>query len=149
MDLVRLQPKNVNAFRCEACIKGKSERLPARQTGIRPLQPLAPVQINIWGPANVESSGEARYFLTCMMILPERFLYLTFLKQVSEVLAGIQHNIALAVRQTSHRVEINRSHNRNEFRSNNWSKNMRENGIEHQYTPSDSHAQTDEWSGCI
>ena len=138
--LSQVTAKDVNEFRCEACIMGKGKRLPAPPTEIRQSQPLAIVHIDIWGPASVKSLGGARYFLTCYDDFTRK-VCLTFLKQKSEALAGIKQYIATVERQTSCKVKIIRSDNGGEFTSNNWSQYMRNNGIEHHFTPPDSHAQ--------
>lgn len=138
--LSQVTAKDVNEFRCEACIMGKGKRLPAPPAEIRQLLPLATVHIDIWDPATVKSIGGARYFLTCYDDFTRK-VHLTFLKQKSEVLTGIQQYIATVERQTGHKVKTIRSDNGGEFTSNNWSKYMRDNGIEHHYTPPDSHAQ--------
>jgi len=119
---------------------GKGKRLPAPPTEIRQSQPLATVHIDIWGPATVQSIGGARYFLTCYDDFTRK-VCLTFLRQKSEALAGIQHYIATVERQTGCKVKIIRSDNGGEFTFNNWSNYMKNHGIEQHFTPPDSHAQ--------
>ena len=138
--LSQVTAKDVNEFRCEACIMGKGKRLPAPPTEIRQSQPLATVHIDIWGPATVQSIGGARYFLTCYDDFTRK-VCLTFLRQKSEALAGIQHYIATVERQTGCKVKIIRSDNGGEFTSNNWSDYMKNHRIEQHFTPPDSHAQ--------
>jgi transposase InsO family protein len=114
--------------------------LPAPANDIRQTQPLAIVHIDIWGPATVKSIGGARYFLTCYDDFTRK-VHLTFLEQKSEALVGIQQYIATVERQTSHKVKVIRSDNGGKFTSNNWSRFIKDNGIEQHFTPPDSHAQ--------
>jgi hypothetical protein len=72
--------RDVNEFRCGACMKGKGKRLPAPANNIRETQPLATVHIDLWGPATVTSIGGAKHFLTCYDDYTRK-VHLTFLKQ--------------------------------------------------------------------
>ena len=138
--LSQVTARDVNEFRCEACIKGKGKRLPAPANEIREIQPLATVHIDIWGPATITSLGGSKYFLTCYDDYTRK-VHLTFLKQKSEALLGIQQYIATVERQTSHKVKTIRSDNGGEFTSKHWSKYIKDNGIQQHFTPPDSHAQ--------
>jgi hypothetical protein len=53
--LSQVTARDVNEFRCAACMKGKGKRLPAPANNIRETQPFATRHINLWGPAIVTS----------------------------------------------------------------------------------------------
>lgn len=64
-ELKNATAKAIKDFSCEACIQGKTGRLPSPPTpDTKASRPLEVVHIDIWGPASVATRGGMRYFLT-------------------------------------------------------------------------------------
>jgi hypothetical protein len=51
---------------CEDCLFGKQTTHPFNNTVTRETSVLECVYVDIWGPANVQSAGGAKYFMLCM-----------------------------------------------------------------------------------
>lgn len=140
------QLKNTNAgdikdFYCEACIKGKTGRLPSPpEPNIRASRPLELLHINIWGPAPVASKGGMRYFLTVYDDYSHR-ISLTLMRMKSETLQSFKNFVNHAETQTGHKVQSIRSDRGGEFTSAAFQRYIREKGIEHVMVQPDAHAQ--------
>jgi hypothetical protein len=90
-------------------------------------------------------SGAVGYFLgfNVHRDRPNRKLYIAqghYLKALLERF-GMKDYIALAERQTGHKIRCIRSDGGGEFWSTEWTRYMSEEGIEHIRTPPDAHAQ--------
>lgn len=116
------QLKNANAgdtkdFYCEACIKGKTGRLPSPpEPNIRASRPLELLHVDIWGPAPVASKGGMRYFLTVYDDYSHR-ISLTLMRMKSETLQSFKNFVNHAETQTGHKVQSIRSDRGGEFTS--------------------------------
>lgn len=132
---------DIKDFYCEACIKGKTGRLPSPpQPNVRASKPLELLHIDIWGPAPMASKGGMRYFLTVYDDYSHR-ISLTLMRMKSEALQSFKNFVNHAETQTGHKVKSVRSDRGGEFTSAAFQRYIKEKGIEHIMVPPDAHAQ--------
>jgi hypothetical protein len=138
--LSQVSAREVNEFECEFCIRGKGKRLPSPRSNVCSTTPLAPVHIDLWGPATTTSTGGSKYFLTCYDNYTHR-IDLSFLKLISDAFVAMTNYIAKVARQLNCKVKMIRSDNGGEFTSKQWENYMLANGIVHVKVVPDAHAQ--------
>lgn len=133
--------KDIKDFSCEACIQGKTGRLPSPPTpDTQASRPLEVLHIDIWGPASVTSKGGMHYFLTIYDDYSHR-ISLTLMRAKSEALQGFKNFVSHAENQTGHKVKYVRSDRGGEFTSSAFERFIKEKGIEHVLVPPGAHAQ--------
>lgn len=104
-ELKNANVKDIKDFSCEACIQGKTGRLPSPPTpDTKASRPLEVLHIDIWGPAPVTSKGGMHYFLTVYDDYSHR-ISLTLMRAKSEALQGFKSFVSHAENQTGHKVK--------------------------------------------
>ena len=125
-------------FLCEACVKGKQQRLPFQKEGSRVDKVLKLLHLDLCGPMETTSVGGSRYFFT-LIDDHSRKVFVFFLQQKSEVKSTFESFKKLIENQTDQKIKILRTDNGKEYVNHNLKSFLDLHGIRHQttiqYTP--------------
>lgn len=123
---------------CEACVKGKQQRLPFRHEGKRASQVLQLLHSDLCGPMETRSIGGSRYIFT-IIDDHSRKVFVYFLEHKSQVMKTFESFKQLVENQTEAKIKILRTDNGKEYINNKLKNFLQESGIRHQtivaYTP--------------
>ena len=127
---------------CLDCVYGKHARQPFTQWIEPEREPLERVYIDLWGPAQVDSIGGHRYYMSiddggsswCQpYFLPD--------KEADTTLSALKHFKRQAENITGQRLKSIRTDQGSEFRNAKWVQFCAEEGITHEFTAPYTHQQ--------
>ena len=117
---------------CEACVKGKSHRMPFKPVGaIRSSRKLELIHSDVCGPMHTESIGGRKYFVTFIDDY-SRCCAVYFLRHKSEVLDKFKEFEAITTNECGHRIGMLRTDNGGEYVSAEFKTYLKSKGIRHQ-----------------
>lgn len=123
---------------CIPCIKGKQARSPFPSEGSRASQLLEIIHSDICGPMEVNSLGNARYFLTFTDDFSRKVCVFT-IKSKSECLDKFKEYKSYVENRLNTKIKTLRTDNGTEYTSKNFTDYLKLHGIKHQtsipYTP--------------
>ncbi|GAA5919063.1 hypothetical protein JCM5296_003827 [Sporobolomyces johnsonii] len=127
-----LDPKS--ELRCEPCAQAKATRQPfPKSSETRASKPLALIHLDLAGPFAVRTNKGARYYL---VIVDDhtRYVWVEFLKHKSDAVTAFARWKTYQEKRLSRKVTVVRTDRGGEFIQGAFEKNLRDDGIEHQYT---------------
>lgn len=117
-------------FTCEACLMGKQHRESFKSSREKVEKCGEVIHADVCGPMQAASIGGSRYFLL-MKDGYSHFRFIYCLKEKSQVFEKMQNFIALAEKQTGHKVKVIRTDNGTEFVNAAVRKMLEKGGIRH------------------
>jgi len=129
---------NVNDIKCEICLKCKTHQLPYKTSTTRASEVLELIHSDICGPIETESLGGGKYFVTFIDDF-SRYTEVAILQNRSEVLQAFKDYKRRVEKETGHHIKKLRTDNAREYKSQEFTNLLREEGISRQlsveYTP--------------
>jgi len=129
---------NKQSFMCDSCIVAKAHQIPFSTSNIVYDTPLQLVYIDIWGPAPINATCGARYYISFLDAFT-RYTWLYLINTKSQALAVFKLFKTFAENQTGHKLKSIQTDNAKEFLC--FNSILCEYGIHHRLTCPYTHEQ--------
>ena len=127
-------------FECKVCLLAKMTRRPFKKSKIKTTAPLQIVHTDLSGIIRAPAVGNVKYFLTFIDDY-SRFVTVYLLKSKDEVFEKFTEYKALVENQLDRKIKKLRSDNGTEYKNHRFDQLMKESGIDHHTTQTDTSQQ--------